>query len=244
MSPPSSIIFEGLNDSQQQAITTTEGALLVVAGPGTGKTLTIVRRIAWLVHKGVRPENILAVTFTNRAAREMKERTSALLGDTASKIFIGTFHLLGLRIIRENRAADLTLYGRDEQSELLKSLMKGTSKAVQQAAEKISRIKNFLDVSLDDLPQPLLGKEGSLRSAPSQGEDRQVGSSGEIKEVYESYQAALAQKNAFDFDDLIRVPIELLQDDSSGRRGRTGSRTLSSTNTRTSIPPSTACCGF
>ncbi len=186
-------IFEGLNEAQQKAVTTTEGPLLVVAGPGTGKTLTIVRRIAWLVQKGVPPESILAVTFTNRAAREMKERTAALLGDGASRIFIGTFHLLGLRIIRENRTADFSLLNRDEQTDILKSLMKGTSKEIQQALERISGFKSFLH----DLPQPLPGKEGS-----------------NTRELYDAYQAALEQRNALDFDDLIRLPVELLADGS------------------------------
>ena len=74
------LIFNDLNESQKEAVRAIEGPVLVVAGPGTGKTLTIVRRIAYLIHRGVGPENILAVTFTNRAAREMKERAEALLG--------------------------------------------------------------------------------------------------------------------------------------------------------------------
>src|SRR5574337_758034 len=176
-----SLILDGLNEAQQQAVTTTEGPLLVVAGPGTGKTLTIVRRIAWLVRKGVPPETILAVTFTNRAAREMKERTAAFLGGAASRIFIGTFHLLGLRIIRENRTADFTLYGRDEQVSLLKPFVKGTSKTLDQAKERISRIKNFLEEA------------------------------GDFKEMLDAYQSALDRENALDFDDLIRIPVELLQ---------------------------------
>jgi superfamily I DNA/RNA helicase len=176
-------IFNGLNEAQQNAVTTTEGPLLVVAGPGTGKTLTMVRRIAWLVQKGVPPENILAVTFTNRAAREMKERTGSLLGDAASRIFIGTFHLLGLRIIRENAGVDFTLFSREEQADLLKTLIKGTTRTVQQTLERISRIKNFLEDGVD------------------------------FKTVLDAYRAAMEQRNALDFDDLIRVPIELLQED-------------------------------
>jgi len=90
-----------LNESQKRAVVTTKGPVLVVAGPGTGKTLTIVRRIANLIRQGIEPENILAVTFTNRAAREMRERTEYLLGGKASEVFIGRFHLLGLRIMKE-----------------------------------------------------------------------------------------------------------------------------------------------
>lgn len=185
-------IFNGLNEAQQKAVTTTEGPLLVVAGPGTGKTLTIVRRIAWLVQKGVAPEHILAVTFTNRAAREMKERTEKLLADAASRIFLGTFHLLGLKIIRENFGKDFTLLGRDEQADLLKGLMKGTSKAIQQTLEEISRVKN-----------------ASAENA-----------SREIKEIYESYQSTLDSRNALDFDDLIRIPIDLLQNEALCRTYR------------------------
>ncbi len=185
MSLSHSEIFSGLNEAQQKAVTATDGPLLVVAGPGTGKTLTIVRRIAWLVCKGVPPENILAVTFTNRAAREMKDRTAKLLGDTASRLVIGTFHLLGLRIIREHGTRDFTLLGRDEQEEVLRSLIKGASKTVQRTREGISRIKNGL--AHEDSP--------------------------ELKAAYVGYQSALGSQNALDFDDLIRVPIELLQDE-------------------------------
>ncbi|OGW46030.1 MAG: hypothetical protein A2078_11725 [Nitrospirae bacterium GWC2_57_9] len=207
MSVSHSEIFDGLNEAQQKAVTTTEGPLLVVAGPGTGKTLTIVRRIAWLVQKGVPPENILAVTFTNRAAREMKERTARLLGDAASGIFIGTFHLLGLRMIREQVSRAFILLNRDEQAEVLKSLMKGTSKAVQQTLERISRIKNFLE-EMTNPPQPSFAKGGNVKTA------------GELKAVYENYQAALEQRGCLDFDDLIRLPVELLQDEAVGQNYR------------------------
>ncbi|HEX9020562.1 MAG TPA: UvrD-helicase domain-containing protein [Nitrospirota bacterium] len=176
-------IFDGLNESQKRAVTTTEGPLLIAAGPGTGKTRTIVRRIAHLIHQGVRPENILAVTFTNRAAREMRERTRSMLGDNSRRICIGTFHLLGLKIIRDSRGDDFLLYNREEQIGLLKPLAGGSIRKAGQAAERISRIKNFQDEA-----------------------------DGEIRPIYEAYQAALKQKSAFDFDDLILAPINILQD--------------------------------
>jgi superfamily I DNA/RNA helicase len=175
-------ILNGLNDAQQRAVTMNSGPLLVVAGPGTGKTLTITRRIAWLLKEGVRPEQILAVTFTNRAAREMRDRTVSLLGEPAGKVFIGTFHLLGLRIMREQRTDEIAIFTRDEQVELLKSLMKGSSRQAQRAAERISRIKNIID-----------------------------GVDADIRPLFDAYQSALVQKHACDFDDLILAPIELLE---------------------------------
>jgi superfamily I DNA/RNA helicase len=175
-------ILDGLNECQKHAVITINGSLLVVAGPGTGKTLTIVRRIAYLVHQGVSPEHILAVTFTNRAAREMKERAEALLGGIASMLFAGTFHLLGLRIIKDTHGKEFSIFSRDEQAVLLKSLTQTSARKVQQVAEKISRIKNFLEDS-----------------------DK------ETQAIYKAYQAALSQRNAYDFDDLIRIPIEILE---------------------------------
>ncbi|MGE5174357.1 MAG: UvrD-helicase domain-containing protein, partial [Betaproteobacteria bacterium] len=138
-------IYQGLNETQKEAVTTIEGPLLIVAGPGTGKTLTIVRRIAYLIRKGARPENILAVTFTNRAAREIRERAEKLLGQDAKRIFIGTLHLLGLRIMKEALSAEFAVLSREEQAEFLKSRTKGSAKKAHQAAEKISRIKNSLE---------------------------------------------------------------------------------------------------
>ncbi len=186
-------ILDRLNEAQMRAVVTTEGPLLIVAGPGTGKTLTMVRRIAHLVRNGREPSSILAVTFTNRAAREMKERTEAFLGKNDAGVFIGTFHLLGLRIIREHRGADFSIVNRDEQVELLKPIVKGQAKKARETVEKISRVKNFLDTPEDDL-----------------------------REIYPLYQSALAKANALDFDDLITVPIEILENagrDDAGLNG-------------------------
>lgn len=182
MGLPSYKIFDGLNEFQENAVKTIDNPLLVIAGPGTGKTLTIVRKIVYLIQQGARPENILAVTFTNRAAREMRERAAAMLGNEVGKVFIGTFHLLGLSVIRECRGDDFSIYSRDEQIELLKSLMKNSAKKAQQAVERISRIKNFLEDA-----------------------------DGEVQETYEAYQAALKRYDALDLDDLIKIPIEMLQ---------------------------------
>ncbi len=176
-------VFDGLNESQKHAVMTTECPVLIVAGPGTGKTLTIVRRIAYLIHQGAKPENIAAVTFTNRAAREMCERAKALLDSDARKVFIGTFHLLGLRIIKETVSNTFVIYNRNEQVNLLKPLMQGSVVKAQQAAEKISRIKNLL-------------------------EDMDNG----IRDIYQKYQFELQKNSAIDLDDLILKPIEIFSD--------------------------------
>jgi DNA helicase-2/ATP-dependent DNA helicase PcrA len=178
-------IFTGLNDSQKQAVTTINGPVLVVAGPGSGKTLTIVRRIAYLIDQGVNPKSILAVTFTNRAAREMRERTEALLGEQAKRVFIGTFHLLGLMLIREMRGGSFSLYNREEQIAVLKTLVGGSAKKAEHAAESISRIKN-------DLQEP----------------------DADIQSILDSYKAAMDRNAAYDFDDLISVPIDILSESS------------------------------
>lgn len=186
MSLDTSLILDGLNESQRRVVTTTDGPLLIIAGPGTGKTLTIVRRIAWLISQGVKPESILAVTFTNRAAREMQERAEMLLANDTSKIFIGTLHLLGLKIMKEAPSTDFMLYSREEQIELVKTLSKKTNTRAQDAVEKISRIKNFID--------PL--------NAGIQG-------------LFDDYELALKNNHAVDFDDLIRTPITILEQDPS-----------------------------
>ncbi|MEW6067569.1 MAG: UvrD-helicase domain-containing protein [Nitrospirota bacterium] len=182
------MFLKGINDSQKQAVMTTEGPMLIIAGPGTGKTLTIIHRLAYLINQGVKPENIFAITFTNRAAKEIKERAGTLLGRNSVGVFIGTFHLLGLRILKDMLTGNFVIYNRDKQVNLLKPLMQGSITKAQQAADRISRIKNFLG-DMDD----------------------------EIKEVYEKYQSELMKNSALDFDDLILKPIEILSSDVAGK---------------------------
>ena len=95
-------ILDKLNDRQKEAVTTTEGPLLVLAGAGSGKTRVLTTRIAYLIEKGVSPDNILAITFTNKAAGEMKDRIYKLIGYSAKFMQISTFHSFGLRIVKEN----------------------------------------------------------------------------------------------------------------------------------------------
>jgi DNA helicase-2/ATP-dependent DNA helicase PcrA len=189
-------IFDGLNESQKKAVMSTDGPVLIVAGPGTGKTLTIVRRIASLIYQGVNPENILAVTFTNRAAREMRERTEALLGNDARRVFIGTFHMLGLTLVRNEYSNNYVVINREEQNNLLGQLIRDSgpgkiSRRADSISEKISRIKNCME-DVDD----------------------------EIKGIYEKYQDMLTNREALDFDDLILKPIEILGNPEKARKYR------------------------
>jgi superfamily I DNA/RNA helicase len=176
-------VFDGLNNAQKKAVATLNGPVLVVAGPGTGKTVTIVRRIAALIEGGVKSENIVAVTFTNRAAREMRERLFALLGDRSEGVFVGTFHRLGLTIAKENMIGGLTIANRDEQMNILRSVALGQGGKIEELAERISRTKGMMEDPGD-----------------------------ELRDVYEAYQSALEEKGVVDFDDLIAVPIGLLAD--------------------------------
>ncbi len=178
-------ILEGLNRSQIEAVTAPSGPVLVVAGPGTGKTLTIVRRIAYLLSKGISPEGISAITFTNRAASELRQRLDSLkksLGDIPSEgLFVGTFHLLGLRIIKEYGLREFTIINREGQYEILKEM---GVKRPGQVLKRISAIKNLMDERDDD-----------------------------FKEVFYDYQRRLSEKNALDLDDLILKAMELLSDE-------------------------------
>jgi DNA helicase II / ATP-dependent DNA helicase PcrA len=143
--------------------------------------MAIVRRISRLVHQGVSPESILAVTFTNRAAREMMDRLHTLLGATAQRVFVGTLHLLGLRIIRENTTTGFVVFNREEQVGLLRPLLQDPKIKAMDIADEISHVK-------------------SLAMDPPCS----------LKSVFEGDQAAMMAQKALDFDDLILKPLEML----------------------------------
>lgn len=206
-------LFLELNDAQREAVETTEGPLLVLAGAGAGKTKTITYRILNLVKKGVAPENILAVTFTNKAAKEMGERISKLLGETSElnrpismvgKPFVATFHGLGAFIIKENfREAGVkkhfSIYDREDSKRVVKEAL----------------IKNGYDPKQYE-PGKILGiisrEKGNFVEANEYFEN--AGSEyfgGIVAKVWLDYEVALRKENALDFDDLILVAGKLLQ---------------------------------
>lgn len=190
-----------LNDVQQEAVRCTEGPLLILAGAGSGKTRVLTHRIAYLLGKGVTPESILAITFTNKAAGEMKERVAHLVGAVANRIWVTTFHSSCVRILRReidelgyNR--NFVIYDSADQLTLLKECLKALNiddkKFPPRAiAGLISDAKNKLDTPAD------FKRKAFDHFAQT------------AAEVYPVYQSRLRQNNALDFDDLIMLTVEL-----------------------------------
>jgi DNA helicase-2/ATP-dependent DNA helicase PcrA len=196
--------IEGLNDEQRQAVTTTEGPVLILAGPGSGKTRVVTFRIAYLIeHEGVRPWNILAVTFTNKAAREMKERLEPLVGPQAKEIHVGTFHSICARVLRSEmetmdfgRTRNFTILDDDEQQTMIKAAIKDLNLNERQFQPRaihgaISRAKN-----------ELLTPRQFAESANKYFDEIAA-------RVYQRYEDQLRTQNAVDFDDLILLTHQL-----------------------------------
>lgn len=191
-----------LNTQQFQAVSTTEGPLLILAGAGSGKTRVITYRIAYLIEeKGVEPQGILSVTFTNKAADEMKERVAGLLGQRARGLWIGTFHAICVRILRQDiarvgRRGDFIIYDAADQRALVKDCMEelGINQEMYEpkaVARGISSLKN------------------TLREPDALQED--FGLDAKIARVYRLYQEKLKRLNALDFDDLLVETIRLCE---------------------------------
>jgi DNA helicase-2/ATP-dependent DNA helicase PcrA len=193
-----------LNDAQREAVITTEGPLLVVAGAGSGKTRVLTYRVAHLIHAiGVKPNEILAITFTNKAAGEMRERLAVMLGGTARAIWILTFHAACGRILRREAErlgyrSSFTIYDDQDQLRLVKSCLEELGKDPKRFSPRgihhqISQAKNQL-VS----PAEYTSRVASFWDQT-------------VAEVYELYQRRLHASNAVDFDDLIMLTVEVLE---------------------------------
>ncbi len=196
-----SVVLQGLNPAQTKAVDTLDGPLLVIAGAGTGKTRVITRRIARLIETGVSPEKILAVTFTNKAAREMASRVSRMIGRTGP--LVATFHGFGARFLREQaqafgRSESFTLYDRPDSESAVKIVLK--SRKLDRSAYPPKEILEIISQAKSKLEKPQDMGDQAISSW-----DR------DIAQVYESYEELLKQSDAFDFDDLISLPVELLE---------------------------------
>ncbi len=197
-------LLKGLNPEQQNAVKTTDGPLLIMAGAGSGKTRVLTHRIGYLmVEKGVNPYNILAITFTNKAAREMRERIQRMMGGAADEIWISTFHSMCVRILRRdidrigfNR--NFTILDTTDQQSVIKGILKD---------------KNLDPKKFD--PRAILGSISSAKNELTTPEEyskttgdyyQQV-----VSDVYAEYQKRLRRNQALDFDDLIMITIQLFQ---------------------------------
>lgn len=199
-------VLEGLNDKQYEAVINTEGPCLVIAGAGSGKTKVLTHKIAYLIgEKGVLPWNILAITFTNKAANEMKERIANLVGDVAKDIWMGTFHSICVRILRRfidriGFDSSFIIFDTSDQRTLVKACIK--------------------NIGLDDkmfTDRSVLSEISNAKNEMLEPEQYAVKANGDFRKekialVYELYQKRLKENNAIDFDDIINYTIKILMD--------------------------------
>lgn len=200
-------MFNKLNDKQKEAVMHVDGPCLVLAGAGSGKTKVLTERIVNLINNGVSPYNILAITFTNKAAREMRERVYNSIEEEANKIFIGTFHSLGLKIVRENASVigysnNVTILDRDDVNTLIKRFMKE------------------LNLDTDHYPvKSILNKISFAKNEGLSPEEFDKFAKAPLDmaacKVYKMYESALKRSNSVDFDDLLILPLRIFKKDKS-----------------------------
>ena len=196
--------LENLNDRQKEAVLYNDGPLLIIAGAGAGKTKTLTTKIAYLIEEeNVNPANILAITFTNKAAKEMKDRLFLLVGDLAKKLQVSTFHSFGLKLLRDNFETlgydiNFVIMDSDDSLTVVKKIIKDMGydpkiynpRAIR---NKISSCKN-----------EMMSPEAYEKYAVSDYEKV-------IQQVYSKYEIKLQRNNSVDFDDLLLLPIELFK---------------------------------
>ncbi len=204
MTEKTTSILAGLNTAQQEAVQTVEGPVLVLAGPGSGKTRVLTHRVAYLVREHeVPPRQIMAVTFTNKAAREMKERLYRLLGDQLGELTIGTFHAICARILRrEAQAAGISpqyvIYDTGDQLGLARQALRALN--LDEKLYTPQAMLNRISAAKNELILPAEMQAGTYREEVA-------------RRVYERYQALLAESNALDFDDLLMKTVQLFRQD-------------------------------
>ena len=198
-------ILATLNPAQREAVEAIKGPVLILAGPGSGKTKVITHRVAYLVKLcGVSPHHIMAVTFTNKAAREMRERLEQLLGQTAEALSLGTFHAICARILRrEGKAIGLdssfVIYDEDDQLRLMKQVLEELNLDPKQYAPRALRS------AIGAAKSRLISPGGYAQRVSSYFEEI-------VHRVYQRYQQLLSQGRAVDFDDLLMKTVQLFQD--------------------------------
>jgi len=199
------INLKSLNTEQRKAVEQTDGPIMVVAGAGSGKTKVLTYKVAYLIDKGVEAENILALTFTNKAANEMKDRIRELIGNKADTLWMGTFHSIFARILRIeaksiNYKSNFSIYDTEDSLSLVENIISNFDINLEAVTpnsirHRISYLKNHM----------IMPKEYKKKLAQSFIDEK-------IAEIYVEYQNRLVENNAMDFEDLLLKPIELFND--------------------------------
>ena len=198
-------MIETLNDKQKEAVLYNEGPLLIIAGAGAGKTKTLTTKIAYLIEEGfAMPYNILAITFTNKAAKEMKDRLFSLIGDLAKQVQVSTFHSFGLKLLRENYKKlgyekNFVIMDSDDSLTVVKKIIKDLG--YDPKIYNLRAIRNKISSCKNEMMTP----EMYERYAVSDYEKV-------ILEVYKKYEEKLQKNNSVDFDDLLLLPIKLFKE--------------------------------
>lgn len=217
------IIFERLNDRQKEAVQAVDGSTLVIAGAGSGKTAVLTRRVAYLIYKGVVPGSILCLTFTNKAAREMRERVQQILEsvdillpyvpvwmeDYTQSPLISTFHSLGVRLVREfghvlDYKTDVTILDSDEQKKIIRAILKEKNISEKTLAPKL--VSYFISTCKQELLVAKDSRKLSKDFLPV------------FHQVYAAYEDQLKANNCVDFDDLLLIPYLILSQDENVRK--------------------------
>lgn len=198
-------LINGLNDKQKEAVLATDGPCLVIAGAGSGKTKVLTHKIAYDIESGIKPWNILAITFTNKAANEMKERIEKLIGNAAKDLWMGTFHSICVRILRRyidriGYKTDFVIFDTSDQKTLIKECLK-----TLKVDDKIFTDRGVLSEISNGKNEMLEPKAYGVKYA---GDFRKK----TIAEIYELYQRRLRENNAIDFDDIINFTIKILSE--------------------------------
>ncbi len=198
--------LKSLNPQQLEAVNYDAGPCLIVAGAGTGKTKTLTTKIAKLIHDGYSPYRILAVTFTNKAAQEMRERVEALVPGQSRNVWIHTFHSFGVRLLRQNAeklglTRDFAIYDESEQKRLVTLLLE--QMGVKEPKKEAGQIVSMISRAKDDCVSP----EGLMTNATASGLDYRI----RAAEIYKRYEQELHKAGALDFGDLLVKTLQLLK---------------------------------
>ena len=195
--------LEGLNTEQREAVAQIDGPLLILAGAGSGKTRVLTRRVAHMINQGVKPWNILAVTFTNKAAAEMRERVRQMVGPDADRVLVSTFHSACVRFLRQDIEClgykrNFTIYDTDDQSRLLKTLAKEANVDIK--AFPLAKMRSTIDQA-----------KTKMQDADAFTASRRAMIGDPMSRIFRAYEDHLRVANAVDFNDLLNLTVRMFE---------------------------------